>query len=140
MASENTLNRKPVYTRHRKETDGTAISADGTNLVTLLTARVRNALNAEGYESVSGFVLLTGGTNITLQPLEVVYYDEDGVAKQKFIPHTGGDIGPLTDGNSFNLSTPGGGMWFFRITAVTGSITSGQVYVSAGSRAEEGSI
>lgn len=146
---ENTLYFKPNYSRHRKVT-GAPVVADNVDLALLLNGTggtppnedkgvARNALNAKGFDSLEGFVLVEAGTNITLQPLELVQYYEDGVAKQRFVEQ-GGTIGPLVNGDGFALDVNGGGLWFFRIHAVTGAVTKVQIYLAGGNRAEEGSI
>lgn len=136
---KNTLSRRPTYTEHRVIT-GTPIVADPINLTTLNTSNDRQAINANGYNSLLGFVSITAGTSVTLQPLESVKYDDNGTLSTRFIPHVDGDIGPLVDGDSFKLPIDGGGRWFFRLHIVVGAVTKLQVFLAAGARANEGSI
>lgn len=136
---KNTLSRRPDYTEHRVVT-GAPIVADTTDLVALNVAKDRQAINAEGYDDLACFVSIVVGTSVTLQPLEAVKYDDNGTPKTRFVPHLSGNIGPLVDGESFKLPVSGGGRWFFRLHSVAGAVTKLQIFIAAGTRANEGSI
>ena len=147
---ENTLYRKPEFTRHRK-VEGAPVTTDPANLDTLFAGaggappnvdpgKGKAAINAQGYDTLWGFVKLTGGSSITLDPVEAVRFEGDAGEQETFINHPDGPIGPLSDGDSFKLPIDGGGKWFFRIAGVVGAVTKAEVYLAAGSRAEEGSI
>lgn len=140
------LQHKPAYLTHRRHqrTGVPPLAADTLVLADLLVSNGRGAANAKGYGSLHGFVAFDAGTapSVTLQPLELVgYVDAAGDAQQRLVVR-GSNIGPLSAvaGVGFDLDTPGGGRWLFRIHAVTGTPDGVEVYLSGGVRENEGSI
>lgn len=130
--------RKPGYMMHRTK----LTAADTTNLALLLTNNPRTYINCKGFDTLHGFVKFTGGTvpTITLQPLERVnYIDPSGAEARRFVVR-GSNTSALSDGDSFEFATNGGGLWFMRAHAVTGSPTAVEIYVVGGTRANEASI
>ena len=138
----NTVSRKQDYALHNKQT-GSPVVAETTNLTTLNASSGRGAFNARGFNSVHGFVLLTGGTapTVTLQVLERVSYIDPftGAASTRLVER-GSSIGPLLDGETFEVETAGGGLYYLRVDAVANSPTGVAVMVSGGLRANEGRI
>jgi len=131
--SPNTLHKKPHYTAHRRA----VTTPDSANLATLYGTDKRGIIDVSGFDSIHGWVVATGGT-ITLQPLEAVkYFDNTGAPQEKFVAR-GSNIGPLADGATFELLTPGGGRWYFRVDAFAGS--DAEVFLAGALRANEGSI
>jgi len=127
----NTLVGKPKYTHHRIE-EGAPVTADATDLVALLAANSRAAIDCAGFKTVKGFVILTGGTTptITLSPLEHVKYTAtDGAAKDE-LHVTGANTSALSSGDMFEF-TINGGRLFSRIHAVTGSPTKVEILLAA---------
>lgn len=131
------MKRKPTYEQHRKWGDGSAApGVDESDLAVLITEASRSSCSAQGFETVEGFVNLDGGTSpsVTLQALEVVeYVDGNGDDAERLVQR-GPNIGPLSDGDPFSFSSPGGGRYFLRAHIVTGSPTSGSVHVAGGDR------
>lgn len=130
---DNTLNHKPAYTAHRRG----LIAADAADLAVLLGTNERSAIHVGGYDTLHGFIEAAAG-NVTLMLLELVEYETDAGVSQSLFVQRGANIGPLIDGDTFEVATPGGGRWFLRAEAVTTGPAS--VYVAGGTRANEGSI
>lgn len=130
--------KKPDYVGHR--VNRTAI--DPTNLVTLLAQQGGRGMNLTGYTSIQGFVTFTGGTapTVSIQPLELVRWTDIAGVQQSKLAERGSVVGPLSGDDSFEVLTPGGGIWVLRITALTGAPTNVSIYCAAGNRAPEGSI
>ncbi len=120
------LKSKPFYVRHR-EVDGAPVAADSADLSTVLTANPRSTVDCAGYESIRGFVRLTGGTapTVTLQPLELVKYP----GGSDFLAVSGSSSSALSDGDMFEF-TPNGAFLFVRMHAVTGSPTKVELFLA----------
>ncbi len=130
---DNQLYFKPNYSAHRRA----LTVADPTDLAALLTSHERGAFNAKGHNSIQGHVRCGAG-DITLQVLELVKFQEtDNTEVSRFIVR-GSNIGPLSDGQGFEIDTPGGGQYFLRAHAVTTGPV--DIFIAGGLRANEGSI
>jgi hypothetical protein len=112
-------------------------AADPVSLVTFLASHERNAIDVSGFDTLHGFVENGAGT-ITLQILELISYEDAAGADQRVLVQRGSNVGPLSDGDSFELDTPGGGRWLLRADAVVTGPCS--VYLAGGAKANEGSI
>jgi hypothetical protein len=90
---------------------------------------IRSAVNCAGWHTVQCVVLLEGGTNITIQPLEVIRYRPDGGDRVNFLIPLGATTGALVHMAKFDL-TPRGGLVHFRLHAVTGNVTKATIMIS----------
>lgn len=134
MPKPNTLRQKPNYTLHRYK-EGSPVAIDSAVLATFRTANPRGDLDCAGWDTLRGFVKLTGGTSIDIQPTELVKYrDKDGSEVEELI-NVGAAITGLADGDDFDI-TIGQGRLLIRITAVAGAVTVAKIFV-AGSQAND---
>lgn len=137
---DNSVYEKPNYSAHRRS----VISQDSADLAVLVATKARAVLNLadHGYDSLEGFVKMEGTATptVTIQPLELVkYLDKDGTEHSEFLAK-GSAIGPLADGAQFSVETPGGGLWFLRVTALAGTDPKATLYVAGGLRSRESSL
>jgi hypothetical protein len=138
MTTENSLQIKPSYSAHRRG----IVAADTTDLTALLAALPNNAINAHGFDSIHGFVEMEGTATptVTLQVLELVDYDfPAGTPLQRLIQRVT-NIGPLGDGDNFDVPTPGGGRFLLRAHAIAGTNPIAHIFIVGGRRSNEGSI
>jgi len=139
--SDNSLNYKPNYTAHRRLTAAVEIPLDTATLATLiaLPGNNRASINCRGWNTIDGVVVFTGGTNVTLQPIELVRYTDAAGVDQEIYTNKGTTIGPLVSGDSFTL-TVAEGLFFLRLAAKTGNQTALDIYVAGGTRANVGAV
>lgn len=132
-ATANSLQSKPNFTVHRDVT-GAPVAADAA--VGSLDPADHKALDCQDWLTLDGYVKLTGGAapTVTLVPLMLsLYRDAAGDLQEEYVVQ-GDPIGPLADGESFELQ-PFRGKVFVRISAVAGAPTNAKVLL-AGSRAD----
>ena len=131
---QNTLEPKPRFTLHRIK-NGSPVTADPTDLTTIL---IRGAIHCSYWLTVDGFVKLAGGASptVTLIPLMVAKYEDAAGAEQEEYVVQGTAIGPLSDGESFQVETYRGRL-YLRIDVVTGNPTNVQVLLG-GAKADNG--
>jgi hypothetical protein len=138
---------KPNYALHRHEV-GAPVPADSTDLDALYSSSVippgggaavptkrRDILDCEGWESITVYVRLAGGTTPTvdLVPLEqVLSADSDGAAIDE-LAVDGAATGALSDRDSATV-TVNGGRVFLRFDAITGAPTAVDIYVAGAKR------
>lgn len=129
---KNTLHAKPDYTIHRE-----VAVIDPVNLATFLSEFSRVPIDCTGYNTVTGFVILEGGSSptITLSPYEVATYRESGGTQQEVLISSGSSIGPLNSNGVFSV-TINGGRLLMRVGTITGAPTKALVYL-AGSTQQE---
>lgn len=139
MSSDNSVLRKPQYTAHRRNVD----AADNANLATFLTERANNVINADGFDTLHGFVEFSAGAgppDVTLQILELAKYTNSAGAETQRLLARVSSIGPLVDGEVFEVPLPGGGQWLLHVTTLNGAGAILDIYIAAGKRSNEGSI
>lgn len=140
---------KPDFRRHRLIT-GAPVAVDATDLVDLRSPDAippgggaavatprRDIVDSAGWLTANGVVKLTGGTTptVTLQVLEDV---DDGDGDVPEFYQNGTDIGPLSDGDMFEV-TPVGGRFFIRLSAQSGDPTAVEILL-AGSERQPGEV
>jgi hypothetical protein len=127
---DNTLNQKPNFTRHRT-IDGAPVVADS---VVYSDFAIREAVNCLGFETIEGYVRISGGVvpTVELENLAVMRYtDEAGVQVEELASVD--TSATLSDGDLFEMSVNEGRV-FLRLNAVTGSPTKVEIFVAGGKR------
>lgn len=128
MSKPNTMRQKPNYTLHRFK-EGSPIVVDSTTLADFRTANPRGDIDCAGWDTIRGFVKLTGGTSISIQPTELVKYrDKDGSEVEELI-NVGSAIAVLGDGDSFDV-TVNQGRFLLNISAVVGVVTLAKIFLT----------
>lgn len=132
---DNVIYAKPDYNTHRtiRNTDPAtgapiAVVADSAVLATVKAANPRGPLDCNGFETVFVAVTLTGGTTVTLQPLEAITLP-DGTWEFRVLA---ANIGPLSAASQLQEVTVNGGNVFFRLDAVVGGPTVVEILVAGG--------
>jgi len=118
------LRSKPFYIRHR-EVDGAPVAADSATLATVLAANPRSTADAAGYKTIKGFVKLTGGGTVVLQPLELVKLP-DGT---EFFAVAGANTAALADGDAFSIQVDGAFL-FLRLNTIGGAPTKVELFIA----------
>lgn len=130
---KNTLYAKPDYTIHREVT-----AVDPVGLSTFLSGALRVPIDCAGYNTVTGFVVLEGGSSptVSLTPYEVATYRESDGTKQEALISAGSAIGPLNSGGKFEVTIEGGRL-LMRVSTITGGPTAVLVYLAGASRQDD---
>jgi len=115
---------KPFYIRHR-EVNGAPVAAESTDLAVLLAANPRSTADAAGYKTVKGFVRLTGGGTVVLQPLELVKLPD----ATEFLAVAAANTGALSSGDGFEV-TANGAFLFLRLNTIGGAPTKVEVFLA----------
>lgn len=95
---------------------------------------IRGGTACAGFKVVQCSVVLEGGTTptITLQPIEVVEWIDEGTAKD-FLTELGSATGALSSGDTFDVTIRNGRL-LFAPTAVTGAPTKATILVAGAER------
>ena len=134
MPKVNTLRQKPNFTLHRHKT-GAPVVADDTALADFRADNPRADIDCAGWDSVRGFVKLTGGTSINIQATELVKYMDSAGVDQEELVEVGSAITGLVDGDTFDI-TVNQARLLVKITVVTGGVTAVDVFL-AGAQAND---